>query len=344
MNFNLNRLLLVLAMAVLVPLQAQAQLVFKGKEGAGKGKKIVLISGDEEYRSEEALPMLAKILSQHHGFDCTVLFSIDPKDGFIDPHNQQNLPGLDALDTADLMIVATRFRTPSEEAMKPFDRFIEAGKPVIGLRTATHGFRGKWGYFGLKVLGEQWVAHHGGHKREGCRGVIEKANAGHAVLNSVKDVFAASDVYTVKNLTDDATILLRGQVTATLDPKSEAVEGGKNNPMMALAWLREYTSPGGAKGNAFCTTMGAAVDLVSDDARRIVVNATYHLTGLKVPKKANVDLVDPFYPSFYGFINDKNYWRDRNLKPEDFGLGKSPVASDPPGTPNWPFREMGPKK
>ncbi len=90
--------------------------------------------------------------------------------------------------------------------------------------------------------------------------------------------------------------------------------------------------------------MGAAVDLVSEDARRIVVNAAYHLTGLEVPKKADVEFVDPFYPSFYGFIRDKNFWPKRNLKPEDFGLGKSPVAVDPPGTPAWPFREMGPKK
>jgi type 1 glutamine amidotransferase len=319
-------------------------LVFEGQDGAGKGKKIVLVAGDEEYRSEEALPMLAKILSQHHGFHCTVVFSVDPEKGYIDPNNQKNLPGLEALDDADLMIVATRFRTPSDEQMKPFDRYIESGKPVIGLRTATHGFQGKWGYFGRQILGETWVAHHGGHKREGCRGVIEEANAKHPVLNSVKDVFAPSDVYTVKNLDESkSTVLLRGAVTKTLDPKSEIIDGKKNDPMMSLAWLREYTSPGGKKGQAFCTTMGAAVDLVSDDARRIVVNASYHLTGLEVPAKADVSFVDPYYPSFYGFIRDKNFFPDRNLKPEDFGLGKSPVAKDPPGTPDWPFRQMGPR-
>ena len=319
-------------------------LVFEGKSGPGKGKHIVLISGDEEYRSEEAMPMLGKILSQHHGFTCTVLFSIDPEKGYIDPHNQKNLPGMEALDKADLMIAFTRFRTPSDEQMKPFDRYIEAGKPVIGLRTATHGFRGKWGYFGRQILGEQWVAHHGGHKREGCRGVIEDANAEHPVLRGVKDVFAPSDVYTVKNLTDDATILLRGAVTETLDPKSKLIDGPKNDPMMALAWLREFTSPGGTKGQAFCTTMGASVDLMSDDARRIVVNAAYHLTGLEVPSSAKVDFVDPFYPSFYGFIKDKEFWPSRNLHPSDFGLGKSPVAVDPPNSPSWPFRKMGPKK
>lgn len=313
-------------------------LVFPGKDGPGKGKKIVLVSGDEEYRSEEALPMLGKILSQRHGFTCTVLFSVDPEKGYIDSNNQKNLPGMEALNDADLMIVATRFRTPSEEQMKPFDAYIEAGKPVIGLRTATHGFRGKWSYFGLQILGERWVAHHGGHKREGCRGVIEKANAKHPVLHSVKDVFAPSDVYTVKNLKPEATILLRGAVTKTLDPKSEILEGKKNDPMMPLAWLREYTSPGGAKGKAFCTTMGAAVDLVSEDARRLIVNASYHLTGLDVPEKADVAYVDPYHPSFYGFIRDKNYWKNLNRKPSDYGLGKSPKNPDPPGTPDWPFR------
>ena len=47
---------------------------YKGKAGPGKGKHVVLVSGDEEYRSEECLPMLGRILADHHGFDCTVLF------------------------------------------------------------------------------------------------------------------------------------------------------------------------------------------------------------------------------------------------------------------------------
>jgi type 1 glutamine amidotransferase len=321
-----------------------AGLVLPGAEGPGQGKKVVLISGDEEYRSEEALPMLAKILSQHHGFDCTVLFSVDPAEGYIDPNNQQNLPGMEALQDADLMIVATRFRTPSEEQMKPFEAYLESGKPVIGLRTATHGFRGKWQYFGLQILGEQWVAHHGGHKRQGCRGVIEPANADHPILNDVEDVFAPSDVYTVRNLTDEATILLRGAVTESLAPASKPIDGPKNNPMMPLAWVREYTSPGGAKGQAFCTTMGAAVDFMSEDARRLVVNAACHLTGVTVPKSANVEFVDPYYPSFYGFVREDDFWKKRNLRPSDFALGKSPVAADPPGTPDWPFRKTGPQQ
>src|SRR5205085_7740145 len=83
---------------------ADPWLVLEGHDGPGKGKHIVLVSGDEEYRSEEALPQLAKILAKHHGFKCTVLFAIDPNDGTINPNKNDNIPGLEALETADLMI------------------------------------------------------------------------------------------------------------------------------------------------------------------------------------------------------------------------------------------------
>src|SRR5690349_11051369 len=87
---------------------AQDHVVYEGKEGPGKGKHIVFLTGDEEYRSEEGLPMLAKILSQRHGFKCTVLFSI--KNGEIDPNTKSNEPGMEALDSADLCIMLLRFR------------------------------------------------------------------------------------------------------------------------------------------------------------------------------------------------------------------------------------------
>ena len=91
------------------------------KPGTANGKRIVLLAGDEEYRSEESLPMLAKILSQRHGFQCTVLFSVNPQDGTIDPGNQTNVPGLHLLDSADLVILQFRFRELPDAAMKTED-------------------------------------------------------------------------------------------------------------------------------------------------------------------------------------------------------------------------------
>ena len=308
------------------------------KDGTANGKKIVLVAGDEEYRSEETCPMLAKILSQKHGFDCTVLFSINPDGGYIDSNYQKNTPGTVALDSADLLIIGTRFRQLPDDQLAHFAAFLNAGKPVIGFRTATHAFAGKaqtgdfkWADFGLNILGEKWVNHHGNHMVEGTRGIVEEANTKHEVLRGVGEIFGDTDVYGIANLDQKAaTILLRGAVTESLDSSSKAIPGPKNNPMMPLAWLRGYTSPDGAKkGQAFCTTMGSSTDFADEDLRRLVINAALHLTGRPVPEKADAGYVDPFAPTKYVGINQKDFYRNRNLKPDDYAPGKSPATGLP---------------
>ncbi|MBT5903981.1 MAG: hypothetical protein HOH58_17935, partial [Opitutaceae bacterium] len=191
----------------------------KGAEGPGAGKRIVLVSGDEEYRSEEALPQLAKILSKRHGFDTVVLFAQDPSmAGIINPNYSSNIPGLEALREADLMIIATRFRDLPDDQMQEVDNYLKSGRPVMGLRTATHAFNipadKKWahysfnyrgdksywqGGFGEAILGTSWVAHHGWHKKESARGIITDA---HAISSGVESgsIWSAADVYTVKPL------------------------------------------------------------------------------------------------------------------------------------------------
>src|SRR5688572_14553943 len=129
--------LIVLSLAGAARAADQQWVVYQPEAGtSANGKKIVLISGDEEYRSEEALPQLAKILARHHGFTCTVLFAIDPKDGTINPNVRDNIPGLEHLKGADLMIIFTRFRVLPDAQMKHIDDYLAAGKPVLGLRTA----------------------------------------------------------------------------------------------------------------------------------------------------------------------------------------------------------------
>ena len=132
-------------LALIVALFSVAQddkpwLVFEGGDGPGKGKHVVLLSGDEEYRSEEAMPQLGKILSTHHGFKCTVLFAIDKKTGEINPNVADNIPGIEALEKADLVIMALRFRKLPDEQMKHFVDYVESGRPTIGMRTSTHAF------------------------------------------------------------------------------------------------------------------------------------------------------------------------------------------------------------
>jgi hypothetical protein len=219
-------------------------VVYEGTDGPGKGKQIVFVAGDEEYRSEEALPQLAKILAKRHGFKCTVLFPVDEK-GEINPKYGKNIPGLAALDSADLLVILARFRALPDEQMKHVDDYLKAGKPVIGLRTATHAFNGlsgayeRYNYtykgpeaewkdgFGKLVLGETWVNHHGLHKSESTRALFAPGAAASPLLKGVADgeIWGAADVYTVRlPLPGDSKPLLLGQVVKRDGPAKKAEE------------------------------------------------------------------------------------------------------------------------
>lgn len=313
---------------------ADSWVEYEGRDGPGRGKQIVLIAGDEEYRSEEGLPMLGKILAVRHGFRCTVLFSIDPESGTIDPNNQTNIPGLEKLNTADMMIVALRFRELPDADMKHFDRFVNSGKPILGLRTATHSFNYKrnpespfakydfrskeWpGGFGQQVLGETWISHHGSHGRQSTRGVINERYKEHPILRGVTDIWGPTDVYGVRNLTDEANVLVHGQVLEGMKPSDKPVTGGKNDPMMPLVWTKSYTGSSGKTSRVICTTIGASVDLESAGLRRLLVNACYWGLGMEeqIPPKSNVDYVGKYEPTFFGFNKFK-----RGVKPADHEL------------------------
>ena len=317
--------------------RAADHLAFEGKAGPGKGLHVVLLAGDEEYRSEEAMPMLAKILSERHGFKCTVCFSL-ADDGTIDPNNGASLSHPEALASADAIVMSLRFRHWDDAARKQFKDAVNRGVPLIGLRTSTHAFNDKeFGKFGKDVLGEGWVSHWGGHKREATKGIIEAAAKSDAIFNGVSDVFGTTDVYEAYP-SADARILVRGQVLKGMTPADEPAdykkkrsndkqEQGVNDPTMPVVWTREVKNEAGKTNKTFCTTMGAATDLTNEGLRRLVVNAVFWGLGLEVPKKADVTFVDPFEPTFYGF-NGYNHGK----KPEDFGAGKATTPA-PPAAP-----------
>jgi hypothetical protein len=309
--------------------QAKDFVVYEGKDGPGKGKQIVFLSGDEEYRSEEALPQLAKILATRHGFKCTVLFAINPETREIDPNYQKNIPGMEALDSADLVVMSWRFRDLPDEQMKHFVDYLESGKPIIALRTSTHAFNfggdskssykkyhwqsKEWpGGFGKQVLGETWVAHHGEHKKEATRGIIVAKD--HPVLRGVTEIFGDTDVYTA-NPPKDAEILVLGQVLKGMKPTDEPVEGKKNDPMQPVVWTRNYKNESGKTNKTVTTTMGSATDLQDEGLRRLLVNAAYWCLGMEVPAKAEVGLVGEYKPTMYGFGGFR-----KGTKPSDYEL------------------------
>jgi type 1 glutamine amidotransferase len=281
----------------------------------GKGKHIVLVSGDDEYRSEQAMPQLARILSKHHGFKTTVLFALDP-DGTVNPERKDNIPGLEALKTADLMILFTRFRDLPDEQMKHIVDYVEAGKPIVAIRTATHAFeikpgkkhhRWSWnskewdGGFGRQVLGETWVAHHGKHKVQSTRARFASGQEKHPILKGIRDgeIWGPTDVYTVANpLPGDSTPLLLGEVLEGMGEADKPAAGKQNEPKLPVAWTKTYKS-----GRIFTTTMGSSQDLQNEALRRLLVNASYWAMGLekKIPAKAKVDLVGPYNPTPFGF-------------------------------------------
>ena len=219
---------------------AEPWVVYEGGSGPGKGKQVVLVSGDEEYRSEEELTQLGKILAQRHGFRATVLFALDPASGVIDPVNRGNIPGLEALQSADLMIIATRFRDLPDEQMKYIDAYVKSGRPILALRTATHAFRipvGKtysrysfdskeWdGGFGRQILGETWVNHHGHHGVESTRGVIAPGMENNPIVRGCEDIWVPTDVYTVRlPMAEGCQPLVLGEVLEGMKPTDKPVD------------------------------------------------------------------------------------------------------------------------
>src|ERR1700730_2180222 len=228
---------------------AQTQLVFSG----GRGKHIVLIAGDQEYRSEESIPALARILSVRHGFRCTVLFSTNRQTGQVDPDTIDNVPGLQALRTADLMVLFARWLELPDEQMKEIVDYTNSGRAIVAIRTATHPFNyrknkdspyAKYSYnnkefaggYGRQVLGETWVRHYGDHQKQSTRGVIAPGMQNHPILKGVHDIWGEADVYAITTLTGDSQPLVMGQVLMGMLPASPPDTA--KTQLMPIAWTK----------------------------------------------------------------------------------------------------------
>lgn len=275
----------------------------------GPGKHIVLIAGEESYRSEESMPLLARILSKHHGFKCTVLFAVDPKDGTINPMVKDHIPGLEALESADLLIAFFRWRELPDEQMKRIIDYTESGKPILGIRNATHPFKyakrpdspyAKWssdskdpaGGWGRLVLGETWVSHYGKNLVESTRC---DAAGEHPILKGVSRRFwIPDDVYGIGTLGGDSAPLLLGQPLVGWKADDKPHPDKKPIP---IAWTKSH-----GKARVFTTTMGHGDAFKIDDFRRLLVNACYWGLGMedRIDPAGKVDLVGAYDPGPVG--------------------------------------------
>jgi Trehalose utilisation len=297
--------------------------------GPGRGKHIVLIAGEPEYRSEEALPMLAHLLSKRHGFDCTVLFAQDPLSGEVDPNEKRHIVGLEWLAQADLVVMFTRFREWDPDEMRHLDDYLRRGKPVIGIRTATHAFEAgidrdgpyshyAWdspkppGGFGGKVLGTTWIAYHGDHDVHSTRGVPDESEPLSPVLRGVEEIWCETDIYAIEPLPKDARVVMHGRALNGRTPDSPVLEGERFADPVPVAWTREFELSSGNRMRVFTTTLGSGRDFQDENLRRLLVNACYWAVRLddKIPERASADTVEWYEPSPSGF--DKHL---RGLQP-----------------------------
>jgi hypothetical protein len=231
------------------------------------------------------------------------------------------------------MIIATRFRDLQDDQMRHIVEYVEAGKPIIGMRTATHAFNipgGKtyskysfnskeWdGGFGRQILGETWINHHGHHGKESSRGVVAKGMENCPIVRGCEDIWGPTDVYTVRlPLPGDSKPVIMGQVLEGMNPTDKPVANKKNDPMMPIAWNKTYKGAQGQTGRVFTTTMGAANDLASEGLRRLLVNASFWCLGLedKIPARANVDIVGEYHPTNFGYGK-----YTKGVKPSDHAI------------------------
>ena len=303
-------------------------LTYSGVDGPGKGKRIVLIAAEQEYRSEQSMPMMAKILSTHHGFDCTVLFAVNDK-GDVDPtlpvypekgkeasFQDHHIPGLEHLASADLVIFFTRLLTLPKSELEQIVNYVDSGKPFIALRTANHGFRGPLPYkihgkqirWGEDVLGGTFLNHHGNWHADSTRGFFDQDHTQHPILTGVSDIWGDSDVYRTyqegTSLPADCSALVWGQ--PLMGRKPDDLPNEKLQPL-PVAWVKPWQTSGGKTARVFHCTMGSGIDLKNPGLRRLLINATYWGLQMEasISDTRSVDIVGSYQPLESGFNYDE---------------------------------------
>jgi hypothetical protein len=328
---------ILLSLFTFVSFATAAPLVFEGTEGPGKGKHIVFMANDHEYRSEESLPQLARILAKHQGFKCTVLFGIDPESAEIVGGDKSNMPGIEALDTADLAVVFLRFQNFPPEQMKHFDDYLKRGGPVVGMRTATHGFKipkdtpyAKYSFdykgsdyelgFGHQVLGQTWVGHYGTNHKQSTRIAIVDALKQHPILRGVKDIWVQAGGYVGKPTSGE--ILTMAQPLNGMTPDSPA---DTTKPPMPSEWTRTYKSASGKEGRVFTSLYGTSEDITNEGYRRLMVNGMFWAVGLedKITADLNIAFVGAAKPNTFG-----GGAYARGIKPEMYSGFESPIPAN----------------
>ena len=269
------------------------------------------------------MPMLAKLAERELGARTQVLYAVDSA-GYVNPNVNDNIPGLEILDSADMMVAFLRWRALPADQAKYITDFAESGKPMVGFRTSTHTFKYPEGDplerlnndWPTAVWGQQWIVHHGhfddGHDPLTQVMLAESPGANKEILNGVEPFPAYSWLYHVDggdwSLNAKAQILLKGK---SLRSKQEAAGKLDQYPIEnPVAWTNDYK---GAR--VFFTTLGHPYDWKNDNMRRLALNGMAWAMQREVPSSGyDATLIGAYDPNNSGF-GDKF---KAGLRPEEF--------------------------
>jgi nicotinamidase-related amidase/type 1 glutamine amidotransferase len=230
-------------------------------------KRIAFIIGENEYRTWETLPEFARKELAWRGYEISYVTASPRTDDYDFKH-------WEAIPNADLLVISARRRAAPRPMMDALRAHLAAGKPVVGIRTASHAFDPKdqdvldertWRHFDREVLGADYENHYG----NGSETVVRQARAitPHAILNNVAPEFRSrSTLYRSRNPVNTLTPLLTGR---TADGKSE---------VEPVAWINT-----GANRRVFYTSLGSPDDFADANFRRLLLNGILWALGDFVP-------------------------------------------------------------
>jgi len=219
-----------------------------------KPVRLCMLSGSAEYKSNESLAAFQEVVEKDYPVKCSRAFWT----------SKTSLPGLDALEQCDVMLLFTkRLEIPGEQ-LELVKKYCLAGRPVVGLRTASHAFQ-NWLELDREVLGGDYK----GHYKSGLLTKVEivEGVSDHPVLKGVQPFETPSKLYKNPHIADDTKLLLTGSIPEHTEP---------------LAWTRAHNS-----GRVFYTSLGGPEDFEMPVFRRLLVNAVFWSANRRV--EANLD-------------------------------------------------------
>lgn len=211
--------------------------------------RLCLVSGSFEYKSDQSLSAFQEYLEKNYAVRCSRAFA----------PSEEQLPGLENLDESDCAVFFTRRLRIGGEPLERIRRYVQSGKPILGIRTASHGFQ-NWLAMDKEVFGGDYRGHYGNSLKPQI--AIAEAAKGHPILEGVAPFTSGGSLYKNPQIASDATVLLAGSIPEHTEP---------------VAWVR--TNRG---ARVFYTSLGHVDDFQQPSFLRLLVNALAWSTGRKL--------------------------------------------------------------